>query len=373
MIKSTPNDLSRSCLRGVVPTLKGTTLILIVFLTACSGPSYYLQAMSGQWNLMHSRQDIQSLLDNPATSSELAAQLKAAAQIKAFAESTLDLPASGSYSSYVEIDGAALVWNVVATKEFSLDAKKWCFPVAGCVPYRGFFKQLKAEDSAARLRKKGMDVIVSPAAAYSSLGWFSDPLLSTMVSGSDIRLAAYLFHELAHQRLYIKGDGLFNEGYASFVEEIGIKVWLKSTQRQDELLQRRQRQIAGEDFKNLIGEVRNELAGLYHTDKPETVKRKQKAEIFQSFSRSYDQLSAQKWNGKRYYAAWFDGPVNNAALAFYNTYESSHCAFQELYNQAKGNLRKFHQLAKQKSTLQKKDREAWLKQSCPGIKPPGEF
>ena len=337
---------------------------LIAFLTACSGPGYYLQAVSGQWKLMHARQDIQSLLDNPATSSELTAHLQAAGQIKVFASSALDLPANGSYSSYVEVEGDALVWNVVATEEFSLEAKKWCFPVAGCVPYRGFFKQQKAKESATRLRKKGMDVFVSPAAAYSSLGWFNDPLLSTMVTGSDIRLAAYLFHELAHQRLYIKGDGVFNEGYASFVEETGIKAWLESNQRQDELLQRQRLQNASKDFQMLIGEVRKELAGLYRSDKPDTIKRKQKADIFRSFSQSYEQLSDEKWNGKRYYAAWFDGPVNNARLALYNTYEGSHCAFQGLFDQAEGDMREFHRLAEQKSLLQKEDRAKWLQQTC---------
>jgi len=347
--------------------------LLLGFLIACSGPGYYLQAVAGQWKLMHARQDIQSLLDNPATSSELAAQLKAADQIKAFAENALDLPASGSYSSYVEVDGNALVWNVVATEEFSLEAKKWCFPVAGCVPYRGFFKQQKAEDSAASLRKKGMDVSVSPAAAYSSLGWFNDPLLSTMVSGSDIRLAAYLFHEMAHQRLYIKGDGLFNEGYASFVEETGVKVWLEIDQRQDELLKRQQRQDATKDFKNIIGEIRNELAGLYQTDTPDSVKRQRKAEIFQSFSRSYERLIAEKWGGKRYYASWFEEPVNNARLALYNTYEGSFCAFQSLYDQASHDFREFHRLAERKSRLQNEDRMAWLKQNCPGKTPPGGF
>ena len=348
-------------------------IVLITFLSACSGPGYYLQAVSGQWRLMHSRQDIQSLLDNPATSSELGADLVAAEQIKAFAESNLDLPSNGSYSSYVEVDGDALVWNVVATEEFSLEAKKWCFPVAGCVPYRGFFKQQKAKDSAAQLRKKGMDVFVSPAAAYSSLGWFNDPLLSTMVSGSDIRLAAYLFHELAHQRLYIKGDGLFNEGYASFVEETGIKLWLESKQRQDELFQRQRLQNASKDFQKLIGEVRYDLADIYQTDKPETIKRQLKAEVFQSFSDSYEQLSTEKWSGKRYYASWFEGPVNNARLALYNTYEGSHCAFQELFDQARGDLLEFHRLAEQKSRLQIEDRAVWLKRTCAGKTASGEF
>jgi len=339
-------------------------IVLISFLTACSGPGYYLQAISGQWKLMHARQDIQSLLNNPATSSELVAHLRAADEIRAFAQSTLDLPSNGNYSRYVEVDGDALVWNVIATEEFSLQPQMWCFPVAGCVPYRGFFKQQKAEDSAARLRGKDMDVVVSPAAAYSSLGWFQDPLLSTMFSASDIRLGAYLFHELAHQRLYVKGDGHFNEGYASFVEETGVKAWLESSQRLDELLQWQQLQNASKDFSGLIGEVRNKLAELYHSDETEVIKRELKVEIFRTLSYSYEQLSTERWHGKRYYDVWFKDPINNARLALYNTYEGSRCAFQRLLDKAAGDLRKFHRLAEQKSRLQKNEREVWLKQTC---------
>ena len=337
---------------------------LICFLTACSGPGYYLQAISGQWRLMHARQDIQSLLSNPATNPELTANLKAADQIRAFAQTTLDLPSNGSYSTYVEVAGDALVWNVVATEEFSLQAKKWCFPVAGCVPYRGFFKQQKAKDSATRLRNSGMDVFISPAAAYSTLGWFSDPLLSTMFSASDIRLAAYLFHELAHQRLYIKGDGLFNESYAGFVEQAGVRVWLEAGQRQDDLHHWQRLQSASKDFTGLIGVVRGELAGLYNSSRTETVKRRMKADIILSFKHDYEQLIAEKWQGKRYYASWFEKPVNNARLALYNTYEGSHCAFQRLLDKAEGNLQTFHQLAEQKSRLEKDQRQEWLQQTC---------
>ena len=346
-------------------------LLLICFLTACSSPAYYLQAASGQWKLMHTRQDIQTLLDNPATSPELVSALKTAEQIKTFAQNSLNLPANGSYSSYAEIDGEALVWNVVATGEFSLQPKKWCFPVAGCVPYRGFFKQQKAMDSAARLRDRGMDVIVSPAAAYSSLGWFDDPLLSTMVSGSDIRLAAYLFHELAHQRLYIKDDGMFNEAYASFVEQTGVKAWLKSNHRQEELLQWQQVQIASEDFTDLIREIRTELAGVYQSNQADDMVRKQKAEIFLRLSHSYERLVVEKWHGKSYYNSWFKDPLNNAKLALYDTYEGGRCAFIGLMEMAEGDLRVFHRLAEQKSRLQEKERQQWLKQTCVTITSPG--
>ena len=344
-------------------------LALIPLLAACSGPGYYLQAMSGQWKLAHARQDTQLLLDDPSTSPELSRHLKHATQIKAFAESTLDLPSEGSYTTYVEVEGDALLWNVIATEEFSLQAKKWCFPVAGCVPYRGFFKQQKAEGSATRLRNKGLDVIVSPAAAYSSLGWFKDPLLSTMFSGTDIRLAGFLFHELAHQRLYIKDDGAFNEGYASFVEEAGIKTWLKSGHRQDDLQDWLKLQAVTEDFSALIGQVRGDLAKLYRTNGPDNYKREKKAEIFHSLSIEYEKLVAEKWHGTRYYASWFQEPLNNARLALYNTYEGSHCAFQRLWDRAGADPREFHRLSEQISNMKKEKRQKWLKQSCLTIAP----
>jgi predicted aminopeptidase len=214
-----------------------------------------------------------------------------------------------------------------------------------------------------------MDVYISPAAAFSSLGWFNDPLLSTMFSGSEIRLAAFLFHELAHQRLYLKDDGLFNEGYASFVEETGVRAWLTSSQRQNDLLHWQQLQDANRDFTELIGKVRTELSDVYQSNETVVRKRQLKADIFRSLSNSYKRLSEEKWHGKRYYSTWFEPPLNNAKLALYNTYESSHCAFKGLLDTAGGNLREFHRLAEQKSRLQKDDREKWLKQKCLNIAP----
>lgn len=348
-------------------------LLLVVFLTACSSPAYYFQATSGQLKLMRARQDIQSILDDPATDTELSADLKAAEQIKAFAHSTLGLPDNGSYSSYVDVDAEALVWNVVATQEFSLQAKQWCFLVAGCVPYRGFFNQQKAMDSAVRLRKKDMDVVVSPAAAYSTLGWFEDPLLSTMISGSDIRLAAYLIHELAHQRLYVKNDGAFNEAYASFVEETGVEMWLSSSQRHDDLLHWQQLQNASRDFANLIAGTRSELTGLYLSEESETVKRTRKSEIFISLSKSYDRLRKEKWQGKPFYDSWFEQPLNNARIALYDTYTGGQCAFRGLLDSTNGDLQEFHRLAELKSQLEKDEREMWLKQTCVTMSPSGEF
>lgn len=344
-------------------------LLPVLFLCACSGPGYYLQAMSGHQQLMRSRQDIQSLLNDPATSPDLVRQLENAEQIKAFARDRLGLPADGSYSSYVEVEGEALVWNVVAAPELSLKPKKWCFPVAGCVPYRGFFDEQKARDSADRLAAKGMDVLVAPAAAYSSLGWFRDPLLSTMFSGSDTRLAAYLFHELAHQRLYVKNDGAFNEGYASFVEQAGVRVWLESNRRQKDLHKWLQLRKVSKDFSRLIDVTRNKLTRLYAGSETDIAKRKQKAGILRSLELEWQVLIDEKWQGRSYYSAWFDEPLNNARLALYNTYEGSHCAFQTLWETSAGDWLEFHQLAEQKSRLPGDKLREWLSQDCPDMEP----
>lgn len=355
--------------RAVKPDRLLVTWVLILFLSACSGPGYYVQAISGQWKLMQARQDVQSLLDDPGTRPALVVQLETASRIMAFAESTLDLPANGSYSSYVELDGNALVWNVVATEEFSLKPKRWCFVVAGCLPYRGFFSQQKAQDSSTRLRARGLDVTLAAAPAYSTLGKFKDPLLSTMFTGSDIRTAAFVFHELAHQRLYVRGNGQFNEGYASFMEAIGVQIWLESTGRQAELQQWQRLQTARKEFNSLIGETRKDLAELYRSDSSDADKRTMKADILRGLVQSYAQLREQKWDDKNYFSGWFAEPLNNASLALYNTYEGGQCAFRNLLGRAEDKMQEFHHLAQMQANLQKDERRKWLKQTCAAIAP----
>ncbi len=313
---------------------------------------------------MHARQDVKDLLADPSIGADLTNRLQTAEQILSFANDILDLPANGSYSSYVELDGNALVFNVVAAEEFSLQPKTWCFLVAGCVPYRGYFKQQHAKDYAQTLRNKGLDVCVAPARAYSSLGWFRDPLLSSMFTGPDYQLAAYLMHELAHQRLYVKGDGLFNESYASFVEETGVALWLESRQHQDDLNRWLKLQAVSEDFAVLIKTLRADLGQVYHSSESEQHKRKQKSGLLSAFEQSLTQLRAEKRGGKDYFARWSGGAINNAILALFNTYSGSHCAFQNLLEEAGDELREFHHLAEQKSRLPDNERRNWLQQTC---------
>jgi predicted aminopeptidase len=348
-------------------------LLLIAWIiaghTGCAGPGYYAQAVSGQLRLMHARQDIDKLLNDPGTDPALAGQLSSAGEILRFARESMNMPAGDSYTSYVRVEGDAMVWNVIATEEFSLEARTWCFPVAGCVPYRGYFKHEKAQDFASRLKKKGMDVHVSPAAAYSTLGWFSDPLPSTMTSGSDVRLAAYLFHELAHQRLWVKGDGRFNEAYASFIEEVALRQWLKSQDRDEELAQWASRRNAAADFRDLVGEVRMKLSQLYQSAAPDHEKRTRKAGIFETIPVTLEQLRTDRWEGRKYYASWSKGPYNNARIAIFSTYEGAHCAFAGLWEEAGGDVRIFHRLAEKRATLESTQRQAWLNRACQNIAP----
>lgn len=346
-------------------------LLLTICLTmmACSGPGYYLQAASGQWKLSHAQQDISELANDPDTHPQLLERLTTATGIIQFAADQLDLPANGSYSSYVDLKRDAVTWNVVAAPAFSLAPKQWCFLVAGCFPYRGFFNQEKAHSSAQKYINKGWDVHVAPATAYSTLGKFNDPLLSTMFKGSDVRLAAYLFHELAHQRVYSKGDGRFNENYASFVESAGVAAWLEATDQPEALQHWLHMQRIEKDFSQLINANRAKLARLYQSEQSESVMARQKLLILNALQDDYQKMVENRWQQQDYYATWFNKPVNNARLALFDTYDGGQCAFGLLFKKAQGNMAEFNRLAKQHSKLPTQERNKWLNQTCPVVAP----
>jgi len=348
-----------------------TLLTLVTLLTACAGPGYYLQAVSGQWKLLRARRDVDTLLADSSTPPALVQQLTTAEQILTFAKTELDLPSGKSYSTYVDIGRDTLVWNVIATEEFSLKPQQWCFPIAGCVPYRGYFKEQKARRFARKLRHKGKDVVVSPSPAYSTLGWFKDPLLNTMLNGPDVQLADYLFHELAHQRLYVKGDGRFNESYASFVARAGVSAWLKSLQRLDDVRQWQHRPRAAKALNSLLSTVRAQLQAVYRSDATVSVKRQKKSAIFLSLARAGKQSGNAQGGGRNYFSSWFEPPLNNAKLALFNTYEGQQCVFEQLFRQVGENMREFHRRAEQLAKQGKSAREKWLNQICTSDPAPG--
>lgn len=340
-------------------------LVIILLLTAsCSTVSYYGQAISGHLSLMHQRQDVSRVLDNPRTDPGLAAKLRLAEEIVQFAETRLLLDARGSYRQLVVTGQPAVSWNVVAAPEFSVEARTWCFPVAGCVPYRGYFRQEKAQAFAQKLRGDGLDVDLSPVAAYSTLGWFDDPLLDTMLAYPPSQLAAVLIHELAHQKLYVEGDTAFNESFAEFIESLGVEQWLQQTQRLDELQEWTQRRQAEPQFTNLLASTRESLAQLYASGADAAGMRSGKQATLDTLRQEYRLMVERDWQGRDYFGGWLDGELNNAKLALASSYAGGSCAFGRLYRQANEQLENFYRLAEQQAGLTQAERETWLRAPC---------
>jgi predicted aminopeptidase len=349
----------------------------LIFTAACSSVSYYKQAVSGHLSLMHQRQDIDVFLDQPQTDAALADSLRLSQEIIDFAEAQLQLETGGSYRQVVITGQSAVSWNVLAAEEFSITAKTWCFPVAGCVPYRGYFDQKEAETFAGQLRTEGFDVFVSPVSAYSTLGWFDDPLLDTMLRYSASQLAAVLIHELAHQKLYVAGDTTFNESFAEFVESVGVQRWLEQTGRHPELLAWSKQRAAEPDFAVLLQEGREALGNLYASDADVTSLRQQKQLILQQLQQDYARLVSEQWQGQDYFGGWLasgpDGNLNNAQLALAGSYAGGTCSFAALYHQAGEDLADFYVLAERQAKLSLQARQAWLQAPCNGFASAGKL
>jgi predicted aminopeptidase len=262
---------------------------------------------------------------------------------------------------------------VIAAPEFSLEPKNWCFLVSGCVPYRGYFKQAKAEIFAQKLDRKSYDVAVSPAVAYSTLGWFDDPLLDTMFQYNDTQMAAYIFHELAHQKLYVKGDASFNEAYASFVEDAGVKDWLLA-RHQEKLLREWQRKVsASVQFNQLLKDTREKLSTEYDSGHPIEEMRENKAKIFSQLENAYQGMVDKQWSGNNYYRHWISRDLNNAQMALMSTYQGGQCAFARLYDSAGREITVFHDLAAERARWPDNRRQAWLKEPCVSVAPDSDL
>jgi len=342
----------------------GWILILVFLLAGCAGPAWYGQAVSGHLALMTQQTEISEILAENKVDPALLQDLQLAVEIREFAIDRLGLPDNGSYTKFTQTGRRAVTWNIVAAPEFSLEAKRWCFIVAGCVSYRGYFDQHLAERYAHKLEKKSYDVTVSPAIAYSTLGWFDDPLLDTMLQYPDEQLAAFIFHELAHQQLYVKGDTAFNEAYASFVEETGVRTWLRSTGRDDLLIHWQSMNAASLQFNILLQNTRDQLQEIYISGLGHEAMRAQKKAAFTNMKKRYLALVDEQWDGVNHYQSWFSRELNNARLALMNLYRGGSCAFEKLYETAAGNIVFFHQLAAHRAALSTDERTVWLNQPC---------
>ncbi len=321
-------------------------------LTGC----YLMQAATGQMAIASKREPIADVLADSATPPQLRSRLEYVAAARDFASRELGLPDNESYRSYADLGRPYVVWNVFAAPEFSVEPRHWCFPIAGCVVYRGYFKEDAAQRYARKLRRRGDDVAVGGVSAYSTLGHFKDPVLSTMLGWSDAQLAGTLFHELAHQVVYVPGDSEFNESFATVVEEAGLERWLAARQRGQELVAwREQRERQGE-FIALLLAARDKLRALYESALPTEEKRSRKQYQFGELKLDYVRLK-QQWHGYTGYDRWFERTLTNAHLVSAATYYGCVPGLQRVLSEAGGDLPRFYEEAKRLARMDKAARE----------------
>ena len=324
---------------------------------------YYLQAAAGHWQVMHRREPISDVLTDAATPAGLSERLRLVQEARRFSVAELALPDNDSYRSYADIERDFVVWNVFAAPEFSLEPKEWCFPIAGCVSYRGYFSRQDAEAEAGRLARKGFDVAVGGVTAYSTLGNFDDPVLSSMLRWDDLQLAATLFHELAHQVLYIKGDTGFNESFATAVEEFGMQRWLESRGRRDEMLRYLERRELRDDLMALVAAARADLRLTFRAAISDAEKRRLKSARLEQLSVA---ASARLARAGRDPAGWLRDGLNNARLASMAVYDGNLPAFRALLNRCEQALSCFYEKAGVLAKLDKAERDAALEALASG-------
>ena len=323
---------------------------------------YYYQGASGQLDILaKSRPIAEVIVDSPDDG--LKQRLRKVQEIRAFASRELALPDNASYTRYADLGRPFVVWNVFAAAELSLTPRQWCFPVAGCVSYRGYFNEKDARDEAARLAAAGEDVWVSGVPAYSTLGYFDDPVLSTFVRWPEVEVARMVFHELAHQVVYVKDDTQFNESFAATVEDIGVRRWLKlqDNPQFDAQFDRNER-LRGV-FRDLIRDTRMQLVEVYASGAPEAEMRERKRQAFAAMREGYERAKAGE-PGLAGYDRWFAGVANagpnNASVASVALYSGQVPAFKALLAAEDGDLDRFYRRIKVLAQHPKRERDAVL-------------
>ncbi|WP_285422762.1 aminopeptidase [Pseudomonas sp. efr-133-TYG-103a] len=345
--------------RSETPKLqRALPMLAILLLSGCSSLSYYSQLASGQMALLRARQPVTQVIADPDSDPTLRDHLLKSQQARAFASEHLHLPDNKSYRLYADIHRPYVVWNVFATGEFSLDPVTHCFPIAGCVAYRGYYTQGAARGEAALQKVDGKDVYVSGVEAYSTLGWFDDPIISSMMNWGDERLATLIFHELAHQRFYVKNDSEFNESYATFVEQEGTRQWraarglpaegvTSETRRRDQLTA-------------LVLATRDRLKALYAEPLSAEVMRQRKAAEFEQLRKDYRQMRDSQWRGDKRFDSWVYAPMNNARLLPIGLYDQWVPSFEALFRQVNGDWTMFYAAVEKLGALPKEARKAAL-------------
>lgn len=343
--------------------IKLSILILsAVTVSACSSFGYYMDLMAGHSELLEQRKPVTEVLAEKETSPKLRELLKTSQNIRDFASNKLDLPENDSYRQYADIKRPYAVWNVVAAKEFSIKPKKWCFLFVGCLSYRGYFSKEEATEYANELKTNGYDVYVAGANAYSTLGWFDDPLLNTMMYKSEARRAGIIFHELAHQVVYIDNDSAFNEAFATAVEQEGIRRWLEEKGEQNEYKKYITNKNRDSELNQLLKQTRENLKQIYQTKESVEIKRLKKKQTFALMQQKYQQLK-KSWAGYKAYDKWMSQELNNSHLLLIATYHDLVPTFAAMLKKEKYDLKKFYLVVEQFGQLDKVKRKELLIQN----------
>jgi predicted aminopeptidase len=328
----------------------------LLAMAGCKTIGFYAQAAKGQYEMIAHQKPVEKILSDTNTPAELQRQLRLLNSFRAFAEQELKLPVDGHYRKYVDVHRPFVVWNVEAAPEFSMEPKTWWYPMLGSLSYRGYFAKSGATNYAAALRKKGFDVYVGGVQAYSTLGWFKDPILNTFIFNDESDLAEVIFHELAHQRAFARGDTDFNEAFATTVGQEGARRWLRNKsepEKYDAYLAEVKRT---REFAALVTTARLKLEAIYgderEDDKVKATRRKrdvpaeelrrEKLAVLNQLLADYQKLKAS-WGGSTQYESWFAREVNNAQLNSVATYYDLVPGFEYLLTTLNGgNLEKFY-------------------------------
>lgn len=336
--------------------LRSVIATIALWLSGCQSLHYYGQAASGQWQILSQRQPIDRVLRQPDISPQLVQQLAIIQKIRLFAAG-LALPIDGQYDTYVDIHRPYAMWSVAATPELSLQPKTWCYWLAGCLSYRSFFDQTLAEQDEQRLQALGYDTYLSRVAAYSTLGWFRDSVLSSFVNKSEAELAELLFHELAHQLVYARNDPIFNESFAEVVANEGLRRYLVGHgERLQQIAVRKQRQ---QQFNQLVLDYRRQLAKVYASPSSAPDKRRYKQQLFDSLRASYQHLKNGPWGGYNGYDGWFEH-LSNAKLNSIAVYNDLIPALNALLLAEDLDLPKFYQRCRSLAKLSRAERNRIL-------------
>jgi predicted aminopeptidase len=345
----------------VVGLLAGATLCLT---SGCSTLGYYAQSVGGHVDLLNAARPVKAWLADPKTDAPLKERLELTQRMRDFAVTELKLPDNASYRRYADLQRGAAVYNVVATAELSLTLKTSCFPIVGCVGYRGFFNRDEADAHAATLRAQGLEVSVYGVPAYSTLGrlpggWMADPLLNTFINYPEVELARMIFHELSHQVAYADDDTMFNESFATAVERIGGARWLAahgSAKARDEFERYDSRR---QDFRALTRTYRERLAALYASSASDDDKHRDKAAVMASFRTDFETLKASRWAGFSGYDGWV-ARANNASFALQAAYAELVPQFERLFERQGGDFERFFAEVRRLAALPKPQRRSEL-------------